>query len=67
LIGTITADAETEFSALDCVFVAELLLSSDIVGMAVGADDDAQADRTGAITMTKSKNIFLILAVLGLC
>jgi hypothetical protein len=48
------------------VFDGVLPLSSVIVGMGVGADLEAQADGTSAITMMKSKNIFLILAVLGL-
>jgi hypothetical protein len=67
LLGTITAEADTGFPSFDWfVFDGVLPLSSVIVGMGVGADLEAQADGTSAITMMKSKNIFLILAVLGL-
>ena len=46
------AEAETEFPSLDpFVFDGVLLSSRVIVGMAVGAEVDPQADRINAITM----------------
>jgi hypothetical protein len=42
--------------------VGDPLSSSDTVGMAVGVDADAQAERTNTITMTTVKKVFFILS-----
>jgi hypothetical protein len=60
LIGTIAADAETELASLVFVLLGVLPLSNDMVGMAVGADLGAQADRTSAPIVTASEYIFFI-------
>jgi hypothetical protein len=63
LTGTMTAEAVTASELLDGLFGEELLLSSTIVGMGVGVDaNDVQADRSNAIMVTASKNIFFILS-----
>jgi hypothetical protein len=60
LTGTITADAETESASLVCVLFGALPLSNDMVGMAVGADVGAQADKTSATIIRASEYIVFI-------
>jgi len=55
-----TAEAETEFASLDCVLGEELLLSSDIVGMEVGVDAEAQALKISALSANTIKQTFFI-------
>jgi hypothetical protein len=61
LIGTMTAEAVTEFESPACVFGGELSSSSDIVGMAVGVAAEPQAESKNAIIIATSNFLFFIL------